>query len=152
MKHTNKISSDSSTEPGRQVRPPRASEMEKRTERNARRRELYFEQKTMRNEIGVQPMHVLAALEARPPGLYEVGALMKGYWKRIPKRGRSRYGYLLHGLVTAGFFPRLRWLGQRSNGHHVYELHAEERRPAREQRQRGEFSTARANAGGPPWR
>lgn len=72
--------------------------------------------------IGVSPGAVLEAIAEKPPGRYEAGELMRGHWRRVPKRGRGRYGAILKSLVLARLFPCLRWVGEKTNGHQLYEV------------------------------
>lgn len=59
-------------------------------------------------------------LKYTPPGLYELSELFGSEWHR---QGRPRaYGKWFKASVFADALSRVRWIGQKSNRHQVYEV------------------------------
>jgi hypothetical protein len=72
---------------------------------------------------GVSLRKVTRAIDRRDPGIYEIRELLREFW---PWETRPAwYGQVFKSMVATGIFPRLRWAGQTSNGHQLYQVLAE---------------------------
>jgi hypothetical protein len=63
---------------------------------------------------------VLAALKGKKPGFYELSELLDGSWSIVLRE--RWYGIQFKKAVLAGKIKRVRWVGQKSNRHQLYEL------------------------------
>ena len=66
---------------------------------------------------------VNAAIKAKKPGHYELPELLDGLWSIILRP--KWYGIHFKKAVRAGKIKGVRWVGQKSNRHQLYELCAE---------------------------
>ena len=69
---------------------------------------------------GIRLKTVIRALERREPGVYTINHLLLEHWPR--EQCPQRYGVLFKWIVRQGTFPRLRWVGQKSDGRQLYEV------------------------------
>ena len=60
------------------------------------------------------------ALQKREPGLYEISELLREHWPR--QKGPGRYGTVFKWMAKQRYWPRLRWVGVKRNGHQLYEV------------------------------
>ena len=63
---------------------------------------------------------VRAAIKGRKPGFYELSELLGDLWSIVLRQ--RWYGIQFRKAVLAGKIKGVRWAGQKSNKHHLYEL------------------------------
>lgn len=69
---------------------------------------------------GVSWRKVTRTVDRRDPGIYEIRELLREFWPW--EKRRSWYGQVFKSMVATGAFSRLRWVGEKSNGHQLYEV------------------------------
>ena len=89
-----------------------------------------------RSRWGVSPTKVARTLARREPGVYDIGGLLREYWPW--EKRPSMYGSIFKAMVLHGFFPRVRWVGEKANGQALYEVVDPRRRRARMSQRCGE--------------
>jgi hypothetical protein len=69
---------------------------------------------------GVNWATVAHAIARREPGTYEISELLSEHWQR--EKRPKLYGSIFKRMVLECAFPRVRWIGEKRDGHQVYEV------------------------------